>query len=190
LKNIVIFASGAGTNAQQIIHYFRHSDKAKVRLIAGNNSKAGVWAIAAGENIPTVLIDREKFYHSDEYVKLLQSVPADLIVLAGFLWKVPENLLLAFPDKIINIHPALLPKYGGRGMYGHHVHAAVIASGDTETGMTIHYVNEKYDEGKIILQKSCPVEAGDTPETLAHKVQQLEHRWFPLVVASLLDSGG
>lgn len=188
LKNIVIFASGTGTNAREIIHYFRRSERAGVKMILTSRRDAGVVGIAEKEGIPARVIDRENFYHSDEYVQLLLSLPADLIVLAGFLWKVPDNLIRAFPGRIINIHPALLPKFGGRGMYGHHVHEAVLAAGEKESGITIHYVNERYDEGEIILQKTVPVERSDTPEKLAQKVQQLEHQWFPVTVAEVLFS--
>lgn len=143
--------------------------------------------IAEREGIPTVLIDREKFFGTDYYVQLLQQEKIDLIVLAGFLWKVPANLVQAFPNRIINIHPALLPKYGGKGMYGHFVHEAVISAGEKESGITIHYVNEKYDDGEAILQERCEVLPNDTPETLALKIQALEHQWYPAIVERLLS---
>lgn len=143
--------------------------------------------IAEREGIPTVLIDREKFFGTDHYVQLLQQEKIDLIVLAGFLWKVPANLVQAFPNRIINIHPALLPKYGGKGMYGHFVHEAVISAGEKESGITIHYVNEKYDDGEAILQERCEVLPNDTPETLALKIQALEHQWYPAIVERLLS---
>lgn len=188
MKNIAIFASGAGSNARKIIDHFRHSGLAKVTLILSNKAEAGIFRIAEEEQIPAVLIDKEAFFRGDRYVKLLQDAKIDLVVLAGFLWKVPANLIAAFPGHIINIHPALLPKFGGKGMYGHFVHEAVLAAGETESGITIHYVNEKYDDGGVILQERCAISPDDTPETLARKVQVLEHRWFPLIVERLLTS--
>jgi phosphoribosylglycinamide formyltransferase-1 len=187
LKNIAIFASGAGTNAQKIIDHFRGSALARVSLIVCNKAEAGIFKIAEKENIPAVLIDKEQFFRGDTYVKLLQEHHIDLVVLAGFLWKVPANLVQAFEGRIINIHPALLPKYGGKGMYGHFVHEAVLAAGDAESGITIHFVNEKYDDGGVIIQERCAISPEDTPETLAKKVQALEHRWFPLIVERLLS---
>ncbi|MBO9153122.1 phosphoribosylglycinamide formyltransferase [Chitinophaga sp. GCM10012297] len=187
LKNIAIFASGAGTNAQKIIDHFRNSALAKVSLIVSNKAEAGIFKIAEKEQIPAVLIDKEQFFRGDTYVKLLQDHHIDLVVLAGFLWKVPANLVQAFEGRIINIHPALLPKYGGKGMYGHFVHEAVLAAGDTESGITIHFVNEKYDDGGVILQERCAVLPGDTADVLAKKIQALEHHWFPLIVERLLS---
>ncbi|MGN7719849.1 phosphoribosylglycinamide formyltransferase [Chitinophaga sp. 22620] len=187
MKNIAIFASGAGTNAQKIINHFKGSSLARVSLIVSNKAEAGIFKIAEREQIPAVLIDKEQFFRGDNYVKLLQESNIDLVVLAGFLWKVPANIVQAFPGRIINIHPALLPKYGGKGMYGHFVHEAVLAAGDTESGITIHYVNEQYDDGGVIIQERCAVSPDDTPETLAKKVQALEHHWFPLIVERLLS---
>lgn len=186
MKNIAIFASGAGSNAQKIIDHFKNSDKARVTLILCNKPGAGVFQIAERENIPSILIDKTQFFHSDHYVKELQQAKIDFVVLAGFLWKVPANLVQAFPNSIINIHPALLPKYGGKGMYGHFVHEAVIAAGESESGITIHFVNEKYDDGAHILQEKVVITPEDTPLTLALKVQQLEHQWYPLIVERLL----
>ncbi|MGX5817920.1 phosphoribosylglycinamide formyltransferase [Chitinophaga lutea] len=186
MKKIAIFASGTGSNAQKIIDHFRDSSLATVHIILSNKPDAGVLGIAAREGIRAVVIDKETFFRGDAYVKLLQEEGIDLVVLAGFLWKVPANLVAAFPDRIINIHPALLPKYGGKGMYGHFVHEAVLAAGEKESGITIHFVNERYDEGGIILQESCAISAEDTPDTLARKVQALEHRWFPAIVERLL----
>ncbi len=187
LKQIAIFASGAGSNAQQLIDHFRGSALATVSLVVCNKPGAGVLDIAAREGIPTLLLDRQTFLHTNTYVQALQARHIDLIVLAGFLWKVPANLVQAFPRRIINIHPALLPRYGGKGMYGHFVHEAVIAAGETESGITIHYVNEQYDDGPPILQERCPITPADTPETLARKVQALEHRWYPVIVERLLS---
>lgn len=186
LKNIAIFASGTGSNAQKIIDHFRDSGLAQVSVILSNKADAGVLAIAEREQIPAVVIDKEQFFRGDTYVKLLQELETDLVVLAGFLWKVPANLVQAFSGRIINIHPALLPKFGGKGMYGHFVHEAVLAAGEKESGITIHYVNEQYDDGGVILQERCAVMPEDTPDTLAKKVQVLEHQWFPLIVERLL----
>lgn len=186
LKNIAIFASGTGSNAQKIIDHFRDSSLAKVTLILSNKAEAGIFKIAEREQVPAILIDKEQFFRGDTYIKLLQEAKIDLVVLAGFLWKVPVNLVTAFPNRIINIHPALLPKFGGKGMYGHFVHEAVLAAGEKESGITIHYVNEKYDDGGVILQEKCTITTEDTPESLARKVQVLEHKWFPLIVERLL----
>ncbi len=186
LKNIAIFASGTGSNAQKIIDHFRSSGLARVSVILSNKADAGVLTIAEREQIPAVVIDKEQFFRGDTYVKLLQELGTDLVVLAGFLWKVPANLVQAFSGRIINIHPALLPKFGGKGMYGHFVHEAVLAAGEKESGITIHYVNEKYDDGGVILQERCAILPEDTPDTLARKVQVLEHQWFPLIVERLL----
>ncbi|PSL49545.1 formyltetrahydrofolate-dependent phosphoribosylglycinamide formyltransferase [Chitinophaga niastensis] len=188
MKNIAIFASGAGSNAQKIIDHFRQSDKARVSLIVCNKPGAGVLQIAEREGIPSLLIEKDKFLHSDIYIQILQEQQTDLVVLAGFLWKIPANLVQAFPKRIINIHPALLPKFGGKGMYGHFVHEAVIAAGEKESGITIHYVNEKYDDGETILQERCTITPDDTPETVARKVQALEHQWFPVIVERLLTT--
>lgn len=186
MKNIAILASGNGSNAQKIIDHFRDSGLARVTVILSNKAEAGIFKIAEREQIPAVLIDKEQFFRGNTYVQLLQDLKTDLVVLAGFLWKVPANLIQAFPERIINIHPALLPKFGGKGMYGHFVHEAVLAAGEPESGITIHYVNEKYDDGGVILQERCAVSPEDTPETLARKVQALEHQWFPLIVERLL----
>lgn len=187
MKNIAIFASGAGSNAQKIIDHFRHSTKARISLIVCNKPGAGVLQIAEKEGIPSILLDRQSFLQTDTYVQLLQEKQTDLIVLAGFLWKVPANLVQAFPNRIVNIHPALLPKFGGKGMYGHFVHEAVLAAGEKESGITIHYVNEKYDDGAPILQERCTITETDTPDTLAKKVQALEHHWYPVIVEQLLS---
>jgi len=186
MDNLIIFASGAGTNAAAIINWFKANGKARVSLIVCNKPQAGVLKIAEKENIPTLLIDKQSI-QSAEFVATLQSHNPTLIILAGFLWKIPAAMTTAFPDKIINIHPALLPKYGGKGMYGHHVHEAVIAAGEQESGITIHYVNEAYDEGNTIVQAHCPVVAGDTPDSLAARIHQLEHYYFPRVIEFLLQ---
>ena len=188
IKQLVIFASGAGSNAQQIIHYFRNSELARVGLIVCNKAGAGVLAIAEKENIPTLLIERERFFKGDAYLPKLQKIPADLIVLAGFLWKIPQILIDAYPRRIINIHPALLPKYGGRGMYGQYVHEAILNAGEMESGITIHYVDEHYDNGDIIFQTACPVLDSDTPEALAQRIHQLEHLHYPQVIEEVLQN--
>lgn len=184
-KNIVIFASGAGSNAQKIIDSFRGSP-IKVKMILCNKPGAGVLGIAEKENIPSLLIDKERFFRGDGYVNELLELKTDLIVLAGFLWKIPQALIHAFRGKIINIHPALLPNYGGKGMYGNHVHEAVIGAGEVQSGITIHYVDEHYDNGDIIFQTACPVLEGDTAETLAHRIHQLEHLYYPKVIEEIL----
>lgn len=186
---IAVFASGAGSNTQRIIDYFRTSDKVQVALIVCNNPGAGVLEIAAREQIETLLIDKQQFTKGDAYYSFLKQKNIQFLVLAGFLWKIPEALIKAYPKKIINIHPALLPKYGGKGMYGNFVHQAVLASGDRESGITIHYVDEWYDHGTIIFQARCKIEPEDLASTLAQKIHALEHRYFPEIIEKLvLDS--
>ena len=187
MKQIAIFASGAGSNAKNIIEYLDKNNKsaAKISLIVCNKPGAGVLEIAADNNIPSIIIDKEKFFRGDAYVNELKAANIDFIVLAGFLWKIPLALIKAFHGKMINIHPALLPKYGGKGMYGRFVHEAVLANKEKESGITIHYVDDVYDNGQIILQVTCLVSENDTPETLEKKVQVLEHRHFPAAVAFL-----
>jgi formyltetrahydrofolate-dependent phosphoribosylglycinamide formyltransferase len=184
--NIAIFASGAGSNAQKIIDHFRNSPTVKIALIVCNRKKAGVLQIAEKENIPLLVIEKEKFFSGNGYLDELASRKIGFIVLAGFLWKVPGALIAAFPKRIINIHPALLPRYGGQGMYGNYVHEAVIAAGEKESGITIHYVDDHYDNGDVILQVKCPVLEGDTPESLAHRVHELEHANYPVVIEDLI----
>jgi len=185
-KNLVIFASGAGSNAQQIINYFRNSTVAKVVLIACNNAGAGVISIAQDEKIPVLMIEKERFFKGDAYLPEFQNRKVDLIILAGFLWKVPQKLIDAYPRRIVNIHPALLPKYGGKGMYGQYVHEAILNAGEMESGITIHFVDEHYDNGDIIFQTACPVLDSDTSETLAQRIHQLEHLHYPLVIEQTL----
>jgi len=187
MMRIAIFASGAGSNAAKIIEHFRTNPKAGVFLIVSNNPNAGVISIASKEGIPTLIIERERFFRGDGYVPTLRAERIDFIVLAGFLWKIPEYILKAYPNSIINIHPALLPKYGGKGMYGLNVHAAVLEAGDKETGITIHYVDEHYDNGNVIFQQKCRVAPNDTPESLAEKVHKLEHQHFPHVIEQVLN---
>ena len=185
MKNIVIFASGAGSNAQAIIDYFRTSERVQVVLIISNNPNAAVLNIAQQEEIDTLLIDK-KIINDENLLKVLHDYKTDLIVLAGFLWKIPAYLINAFPDKIVNIHPSLLPKYGGKGMYGTHVHQAVIENNEKESGITIHLVNEEYDKGTILLQEKVLVAPEDTPETLANKIHNLEHNYFAATIENIL----
>ena len=184
--NIAIFASGTGSNAQQIINYFRNSTHIKVSLIVSNKSDAGVLLIAQKENIPFIVIDKHSFFETTTYNNLFTSKKIDFIVLAGFLWKIPISLLNAFPEKIINIHPALLPKFGGKGMYGIHVHQAVKNAGETESGITIHLVDEQYDHGKTLFQAVVSVDNDDSPEIIAKKVLTLEHQHFPPIIESYI----
>lgn len=186
MKKIAILASGSGTNAENIAKYFQNSDQAQVCLIASNNPEAGVIQRARRLHIPVLLFDRTSFYKTGQVLNILKKLETDLVVLAGFMMLIPEDLVNAFPGRIVNIHPALLPKYGGKGMYGHFVHEAVVAAGETETGITIHYVNERYDEGQIIFQASCPVAPSDTPDDVAARVHELEYRHFPGVIAEVL----
>lgn len=185
-KRIAIFASGSGSNAQKIMEHFKRNSEAEVVLILTNNPQAYVLQRADNFEIPSHIFTRDEFYKTDNIIKLLKNLQVDLIVLAGFLWLVPENLLKAFPNKIINLHPALLPKYGGKGMYGDHVHKAVLAAREEESGITIHFVNEKFDEGEILHQSRFKIEPDDTLEMIKFKGQQLEHQHFPRVIESLL----
>jgi len=179
---IAVFASGAGSNAQKIIHHFAAHPQVKISLVVCNKPGAGVITIAEKENIPVLMIEREKFLQGNGYADELKALSIDFIVLAGFLWKVPSALVAAYPNKIINIHPALLPKYGGKGMYGNFVHEAVIKAGEHESGITIHFVDELYDHGNIIFQASCKLTPDDTAASLAQKVHQLEHMHYPSVI--------
>ena len=188
MTRIAIFASGAGSNAQKIIDHFRDSDRIKVSLVVCNKPGAGVLQIAAKEEIPSLVIEKEKFFRGNAYTDELKEAGIDFIILAGFLWKIPAALIRAYPGKIINIHPALLPAYGGKGMYGHHVHQAVIDHQEKESGITIHYVDEQYDHGDIIFQAKCPVLASDTADSLAGRIHQLEHQQDPAVIEQLLQS--
>ena len=179
MKKIAIFASGSGSNAENIVRYFKDSDSVEVTMILTNNPSAGVLERGKRLDIPVVVFSRSNFSKTDTIVDLLKNNDIDWIILAGFLWLIPENLIRTFPDRIINIHPALLPRYGGKGMWGHHVHEAVLSAGEQESGITIHYVNERYDEGKIIFQARCSVTPDDTPATLGQKIHELEYRHFP-----------
>jgi len=187
MKNIAIFASGSGTNAEQITKYFADKQSAKVSLILSNNKNAYVLERAKKLTIPTRIFTREEFYNTDNILDLLKENSIDLVVLAGFLWIIPDNLLMAFPNKIINIHPALLPAYGGKGMYGDKVHKSIIEAGEKESGISIHFVNEKYDEGKIIFQKKIAIQSDDNHESLAKKIHQLEYEYFPQIIEKILN---
>ncbi len=187
-KNIAIFASGSGSNAEAIFNYFKGDGQVKVSRLLSNNMNAYALTRAKNHGIATMVFDRKQFYEGQEIADLLLSENTDLIVLAGFLWLVPETLLRAFPNKIVNIHPALLPKHGGKGMYGMHIHRAVKAAGDTESGITIHYVNGQYDDGQIILQECCELDASDSPENIAGKVLKLEHHYYPQAIDKLVRS--
>lgn len=185
-KRIAIFASGSGSNAHKIMEHFRYSDDAEVVLVLTNNPYAYVLQRADSFEVPSHIFDRNEFYHSDDVLNLLKNLGVDLIVLAGFLWLIPQNLLQAFPNCIINIHPSLLPKFGGKGMYGDRVHQAVLAAGEAESGITIHYVNEHYDEGEFIFQAKYRIDEGDSIEMLKIKGLKLEHLHFPRVIENLI----
>jgi phosphoribosylglycinamide formyltransferase-1 len=186
MKQIAVFASGTGSNTARIIDRFRHHPGIKVALIVCNKPGAGVLDIAAAEGIPALMIEKEPFFRGDAYVKELREKQIDLIVLAGFLWKIPQTLIRAYPGRIVNIHPALLPKFGGKGMYGRFVHEAVIAAAEKETGITIHYVDEQYDHGQPIYQARVTIEKEDTPETIAQKVHLLEYEHLPRVIEEVV----
>jgi phosphoribosylglycinamide formyltransferase-1 len=186
MNRLAIFASGNGTNAQNIIEYFRKSDHTIVTSVYCNNPEAYVLDRAKRLDVPVCLFNKTQFYESDFVIENLKNQPVDFIILAGFLWLIPKKLIAAFPERIINIHPALLPAYGGKGMYGMAVHKAVIASGDHESGISIHFVDEKYDHGKIIFQSRCPVLPGDTAEMLAQKIHKLEYEHFPKIIDSVV----
>ncbi|MBT8265673.1 MAG: phosphoribosylglycinamide formyltransferase [Bacteroidia bacterium] len=190
MKRIVIFASGSGTNAENIIEFFHNRDNASVIHVLTNNPRAKVIERCNKLNISCLCFNKTAFIDPNSVLKILIMQDPDLIVLAGFLWKIPGLFLKAFENKIINLHPALLPKYGGKGMYGKHVHEAVISNSESESGITIHYVNEHYDEGAIIFQAKCAVDPNDSPKLLAQKIHQLEMKHFPHVIASILEGDG
>jgi len=188
MKNIVIFASGAGTNAENIIRYFSNEKKAKVVLVLSNKPQAKALERAAALGIDVFFFDRRQFYETEEVLFILQRKNTDLIVLAGFLWLVPSRIIEAYKGRIVNIHPALLPGFGGKGMYGDRVHKAVLNAHCTESGITIHFVNEHYDSGDIIFQVRCPVLPGDDANTLASRVHALEYEHYPAVISSIIDT--
>ena len=185
-KNIAIFASGSGSNAENIIRAFQNSDKISTKIVVSNKADAFVHSRAKNLNIPSVTFPKEEFAKPDKLLQLLEFHQINFIVLAGFLLKISPEIIMKYPRKIINIHPALLPKYGGKGMYGHHVHEAVKSAGEKESGITIHYVNENYDEGSIIFQAKCNIDTADTPDDIAAKVHELEYEFFPKVIKDIL----
>ncbi len=185
-KRIAIFASGSGSNAQKIMEYFKDSEVAEVALLLTNNSDAYVLQRADNFEIPTHIFDRQEFKETDSLITLLDKLKVDFIVLAGFLWLIPQKLLNHFPNKIVNIHPSLLPAHGGKGMYGDRVHQAVIDANDTESGITIHSINENFDEGKIIFQAKFKVNPNDTLDEIRFNGQQLEHLHYPKEIESFI----
>lgn len=188
IKNIAIFASGAGTNAGNCIQYFENDPNIKVQLIVSNKREAGVISIAVKNNIPYKIYEKKDWQHVENIIQELHLFQIDLILLAGYLALIPKELIQAFPHKIINIHPALLPKYGGKGMYGKNIHKTVLENGEKETGITIHEVDEIYDNGKIIFQHAVEISHDDTIQTIEQKVRKLEYYYLPRVVEKLLLS--
>ena len=186
MKKILLFASGAGSNVENIIQYFKNNPDVKIAGVFSNNSNAIVLDKAKNHNVPTLIFNREQLTDGFVFDKIAELKP-DLIVLAGFLWKMPEEIVKAYPNKIINIHPALLPKYGGKGMYGIKVHQTVLENKEKETGITIHYVNEHYDEGEFIFQQKVAIEDCKTPEEVADKIHELEHKHFPIIIEKILN---
>ncbi|RYZ28876.1 MAG: phosphoribosylglycinamide formyltransferase [Chitinophagaceae bacterium] len=183
---LAVFASGAGSNAEKLIQYFKDSELATVALVVCNKPEAGVIAIAQKERVPVLIIEKEQFFRGDAYVPYLQQQGIGFVVLAGFLWKIPLALISAYPKRIVNIHPALLPKFGGKGMYGQYVHEAVLNAGEMESGITIHYVDEHYDNGDTIFQTACPILPGDKPGDIAQRIHQLEHAYYPKTIEDIL----
>jgi len=186
IQKIVIFASGQGSNAKRIIEYFSNSRQVKVTHVFSNNIKAPVLKAAHELEVNALHFDRTAFYETNEVLNLLKDIDPDLIILAGFLWMMPSNIIKKFPNKIINLHPALLPKYGGKGMYGAKVHQAVLENKETQTGISFHYVNEKYDEGEIIAQEKIKINDGETVSSLQKRIHRLEHEHFVKVIEGLL----
>lgn len=185
-NKLAVFASGTGTNTAEIIRYFKDHSTIQVALVVCNKPGAGVLEKASVAGIPTLLIEKERFFHGDAYLPELKEAGISFIVLAGFLWKIPQTLIDAYRLHIINIHPALLPKYGGKGMYGQYVHESVLQAGEMESGITIHYVDEHYDNGDIIFQTALPILEGDTPEDLAQRIHALEHLHYPRVIEEVV----
>jgi phosphoribosylglycinamide formyltransferase-1 len=186
MKSIAIFASGSGSNAENLITHFRKTQCARVSVVLSNNPEAFVLERAKRLDVPSSCFSRTDFYQSETILAVLNKYEVDYVVLAGFLWLIPSYLIAAFPNRIVNIHPALLPNYGGKGMFGDNVHKAVVANGEKESGITIHYVNEKYDSGNIIFQAKCALAPGETPQSLAEKIHELEYKHFPDVVEGLI----
>jgi len=187
MKNIAIFASGEGTNAENLFNHFMNDKRVKIKLVVTNSDKAGVIERAERHKKNVQIISKAALYeYTSKIIEFLETEKIDLIILAGFLLKVPEQFIKAFPNKIVNIHPALLPKYGGAGMYGMNVHKAVIENRETESGVTVHYVNEEYDKGEIILQAKCKIDENETPESLSAKVRKLEFEYFPKAIEKII----
>ncbi len=185
-KNIAIFASGTGSNAKKIVEYFSQKTGVNVSLVVSNNPSAKVLEMAKDKGVPTLLVTRKEFYGNKDILKIFNKYSVDYVVLAGFLWLVPTYLVKAYGNRMVNVHPALLPKFGGKGMYGMNVHKAVKKAGEKESGITIHFVNEQYDDGSIVFQKSCRLTDDDTPQSIADKVLSLEHRYFPIIIDKLV----
>lgn len=188
MKSLVIMASGSGTNAENIIRYFQKSSAVKVSLVLTNNPQAGVISRAEALGIPVRVFTRQELYQGDQVLEEIRRSQTDLIVLAGFLWLIPDKLLKAYPQRIVNIHPALLPAYGGKGMFGHHVHEAVIRNQEKQSGITIHLIDEEYDRGSNLFQAHCPVLPDDTPDSLAARIHDLEYAHFPVVISEYLQT--
>lgn len=186
MTNIAVFVSGNGTNLQRIADFFQNDDNVNIVCVVCNNPAAYAVQRAEKMNIPVIMVDK-KTLNDESFVKLLQDKGVDFIVLAGFLLLIPASLVKAYPNKIVNVHPALLPKYGGKGFYGEHVHEAVVAAHEPVSGITIHYVNEKYDSGDIIFQAQVPLADDETPDSLAAKIHQLEYEHFPVIIKSLIE---
>jgi phosphoribosylglycinamide formyltransferase-1 len=187
MKNVAIFASGEGTNAENLFNYFANDKRVKIKLVVTNSDKAGVIERAEKYKKNVQIISKSALYeYTSKIIEFLEAEKIDIIVLAGFLLKIPEQFIKAFPNKIINIHPALLPKYGGAGMYGMNVHKAVMENREKESGVTIHYVNEEYDKGEVILQAKCNIDVTDTPETLAAKIRKMEFEYFPKAIEKII----
>lgn len=188
-KNIAIFASGSGTNTQNIIEYFKNDTDINVRIIVSNKKDAYVLERAHKLGVQAVVFGKEKWQTGDEILSLMKENKIDYIILAGFLLKVPQSLIDAFPQRIMNIHPALLPKHGGKSMYGDRVHEAVVAAGEKESGITIHFIDENYDQGQTIFQAKCEVLPTDTAEDVATKVHALEYKWYPVIIKEAITKG-
>ncbi|MEA3504829.1 MAG: phosphoribosylglycinamide formyltransferase [Bacteroidota bacterium] len=186
MKRVAIFASGNGTNSEAIINHFKNSNKINISAVFSNNANAFVLQRARRHGIATKIFDREDFYNSNKVMSQLKEMEIDFIILAGFMWLIPQYLITQYSSKIINIHPALLPNYGGKGMYGDRVHKKIIENGEKTSGITIHFVNNKYDDGQIIFQTKCNIDDSDTPETLAEKIHKLEHQHYPTVIESTI----
>ena len=188
-KKIILFASGSGSNFKKICEYFKNDNTVSIELLISNNPKAKALQIAQSFNIKTLVIDKQSFYDSHKTLMSVLKINPSLIVLAGFLWKIPSVFIVKFTNKIINIHPALLPKFGGKGMYGMHVHNAVIINKEIESGITIHYVNENYDEGSIIFQKKIKILKSDDSLEISKRILKLEHEFFPIIIQKVLNNG-